>query len=122
MFTTDLDLRATEPGRWVLLAPLVWDEGTTGITVPAGFVTDLASVPRPFRNILNINGRSRRAAVLHDFVYTEQTLTRADCDALFRRALIAEGVSIAGRWIYWSGVRVGGWVTWGNKAPSTETA
>ncbi len=115
MFTTNLDLRADAPGRWVLLSPLVWVDGATTIEVPDGFVTDLASVPRPFRNVLDINGRSRRAAVLHDFLYTEQKLTRAECDAIFRKALIAEGVSIAGRWIYWSGVRLGGWVAWGNK-------
>lgn len=116
MFKTALDLRADAPGRWVLLSPLVWEDDAK-VEVPTGFVTDLASVPRPFRNILDINGRSRRAAVLHDFLYTEQKRSRAECDSIFRKALIAEGVSAAARWLYWSGVRVGGWVAWGNKSP-----
>jgi hypothetical protein len=117
MFKNPLDLRATAPDRWVLLSPLTWDDGMP-LTVPTGFVTDLASVPRMLRGMLDVAGRSRRAAVLHDWLYTTQTLSRAHCDAIFRNALTAEGVSIAGRWIYWAGVRVGGWLAWGSKATS----
>lgn len=114
MFTTPLDLRADAPDRWVLLRALIWDDDLDRIEVHAGFVTDLASVPQLLRGLLDVNGRSRRAAVLHDFLYTEQKLPRAECDAIFRKALLAEGEGIS-RWVYWAGVRVGGWVAWANK-------
>lgn len=114
MFKTPLLLQALDaPGEWVLTRPLLW-EGKRKIEVPAGFVTDLASIPAPLRGILNVNGKSRRAAVLHDWLYCSQLGTRAEADATFREALVAEGVSIA-CWIYWAGVRVGGWVQYGRR-------
>src|SRR5690606_27796302 len=74
--------------------------------------TDLASIPRIFRWLLNQNGNSRRPAVLHDYLYRMQPISRAEADAIFRRALEAEGVILPGRWLYWSGVRMGGWIAW----------
>lgn len=116
MFCTELEVREYDPGRWVLVKPLRWDDGERAITVPAGFVTDLASIPRCFRGVLNQNGASRKAAVLHDYCYaawlyderTGRGMTRAEADALFRRALAACGVGTLARRIYWSGVRLGG--------------
>lgn len=111
MFTTSLDLRATEPGEWELLAPLKW-AGVASITVPAGFITDLASLPRLVRPVLDRNGLSRRAAVLHDWLYCLKTGGRADADKLFLEALKTEGVGWAARWSMYTGVRAGGWVYW----------
>ena len=107
MFLTPLDLRADKPGHWVLLRELIWDDGVR-IVVPAGFVTDLASIPRAFRWLLQQNGASRKAAVLHDFLYRTHRMTRKDSDAMFKKALAAEGVNPVGGWLYWAGVRVGG--------------
>lgn len=121
MFTTPLDLRAQLPGRWVLLRDLIWHDEQR-ITVPAGFVTDLASIPRPFRGVLNQNGNSRRPAVLHDWLYSTQTLSRAAADGIFRTALIAEGMGRIGATVYWAGVRAGGWVAWGGKSRAAQSA
>jgi hypothetical protein len=120
MFRTRLDLLALdEPGMWAVDSPLVWFDPTFGlITVDAGEMTDLASVPMIFRNVLDVNGRSRRPAVLHDHVYrightdAGVKLSRAQCDDLLYRALIAEGASAIVARTYWSGVRMGGWVPW----------
>lgn len=118
MFTTPLRLEADKrPDHWVLLADLIWHSDTERIVVPAGFVTDLASIPRPLRGILNQNGNSRRPAVLHDYLYQTQSLPRAAADEIFRRALAAEDIGAVGRFVYWSGVRIGGWLAWRNKAP-----
>ena len=35
-------------------------------TVPAGFVTDLATVPFPFNKLIHPDGKLAKAAVLHD--------------------------------------------------------
>lgn len=115
MFTTPLRLEATRPGYWVLLADLIWHSDTERIVVPAGFVTDLASIPRPLRGILQQNGVSRRPAVLHDHLYTTQSRPRAEADEIFRRALAAEGMGGPGRFAYWAGVRLGGWLAWRGK-------
>lgn len=121
MFLTDLILRADKrPDNWIVWAPLVWESRYLGrITIPVGALTDLASIPRLLRNIpfLDPNGRSRRPAVLHDYLYRggdrfRLQMTRAKADRLLRYALRAEGCS---RWVaavYWLGVRLGGWAGW----------
>lgn len=115
MFTTPLRLEATRPGHWVLLSDLIWHADSERIVVPAGTSTDLASIPRPFRGILNQNGNSRRPAVLHDHLYVTRSVPRSEADAIFRRALAAEGIGAGGRFIYWASVRMGGWVAWRKK-------
>lgn len=117
MFTTPLRLEATRPGHWLLLVDLEW-QAKERIVVPAGFVTDLASIPRPFRGVLNQNGNSRRPSVLHDYLYSTRSVTRTEADAIFRRALAAEGVGGLGRFTYWAGVRLGGRFAWARKNQS----
>lgn len=106
----------TVDDEWVLCDPLVWllmDEDFTlsneTVTVPAGFVTDLASIPAPLRLFLNVNGKSRRASIAHDWLYSSNEWSRADADEFLRIALITEGVSPAVARVYWLGVRAGGW-------------
>lgn len=115
MFTTPLRLEAAEPGRWVLIEDLIWHSDTERYLVPKGFQTDLASIPRVFRWLLNQNGSSRRPAVLHDYLYTTQPIERSEADSIFRRALRAEDVTLPGQFLYWSGVRLGGWLVWNRR-------
>ncbi|MEQ1861883.1 MAG: DUF1353 domain-containing protein [Chthoniobacteraceae bacterium] len=92
------------------------------ITVPAGFVTDYASVPGPLQSFAGKIGRQNRAAILHDWLYHTRgiprlgaipdTLTRAECDRIFRDVMKADGVSWRLRWRMWLGVRLGGWAAW----------
>jgi len=77
------------------------------ITVPAGFATDLASVPRlPVVHWL-FAGRARRSAIVHDWLY-EQRYPRQWADAVFRAAMQTEQVGFFHRWAMWAGVRIGG--------------
>lgn len=39
------------------------------VDIPEGFITDFASVPRPFWGILPPDGEYTQAAVVHDFLY-----------------------------------------------------
>lgn len=115
-FLTPLDLRAAGPDEWVLLASLRYQPGTGQVIVaPAGFVTDLASIPRPARALISPNGASRRAAVLHDWLYCYRRYTRQQADALFLEALQAEGVGWVTRRAMWAAVRAGGWVYWNRR-------
>jgi hypothetical protein len=107
-FTSELDLRATLDGNWLLLSPLsVLIDGTT-YTVPAGFPTDLASVPRLPGLYTLFGGKARRAAVLHDWLYSQREYPREWCDAVFYSAMTTEEGWFT-RGMMWLGVRVGGW-------------
>lgn len=103
----------------------IWnDEGEAAVicTIPKGFYTDLASVPRvPFAYML-FGGIGQKAAVLHDGLYsrwheiktlaipdnTAVELTREDCDEIFREALKACGVGIVKRNLMYRAVRLFG--------------
>jgi len=92
--------------------------------IPAGFRTDLATVPRIFWAILPPNGVYERAAVLHDFgcvslLQGTCQLSSSDVDGLFRRVIREEQEldkfrtwphelrDFLTRWAMWTGVRWG---------------
>jgi len=111
VFVTDLILQAEGPDFWIVQAPLQWREDNGElIVVPVGFRTDLASIPRLFRNLpfLDPNGISRRPAVLHDYLYSKQ-VTRISADYKLFKALRVEGASYATAWTFWAAVRCFGW-------------
>lgn len=101
MFLTPLVLVAVEglPDQWQFEAPLMWADQVFGVlTVPAGFPTDLASIPRCLRNIpdLDPDGLSRRPAAMHDWLYGSKE-GRAHgkdfADNFIRAALLSEGAA-----------------------------
>lgn len=121
MFLTKLIISAFKPNEWVLESVLSWfSPGYGRRDVPAGFITDLASIPRIFRGVLDINGKSRRAAVLHDWLYCSHKLPRNEADNIFYLALVSEGMSKALARVYWSGVRTGGWLYYGKRSGLTR--
>lgn len=94
----------------ILLEPLTW----RGITVPAGFMTDGASVPRILWWFLPPWGdRATRAAIIHDFACDMLKAgtpvpggeTRAGCDGLFLAALLDLEVAPWRARLCWAGVR-----------------
>lgn len=97
------------------LAPVVWT-GTGGdtVTVPAGYVSDLGTVPRVVRAILPHDGPAARAFLVHDVLVSAiRAGERApfgfdavDTDNVLRVILAELGVGPV-RWIYWEGVRCG---------------
>lgn len=104
-FLTPLALAYTGRGRYVTTAPLRYEGGWDVLTVPTGFGTDLASVPRVFWSWLPPHGEYERAAVVHDWAIDELVITPADADGLFRRIMREEGVSTVRRWLMWTAVR-----------------
>lgn len=110
------------PGEWVLLKDLVYvSRSGVSYRVPRGFITDLASIPKPVRGLLDVNDKHRRAAVLHDYLYCVQGLPRAEVDALFLEAMEAVNVQPWKRKLMWAGVRVGGWMYWNKRARENDT-
>lgn len=106
MFTRDVTV--TEWGDyWKLYFPLPYRGNVDSWVVPAGFITDFASIPAPFTPLLPRTGKHNRAAVLHDYLYRIATgiiescknhpaghdcglpvwLPRKDADRIFLRAM-----------------------------------
>lgn len=98
-FSTALIAKAVE-GGWELQQELVYTSDLLGstITVPVGYTTDLASVPRVLRWAVPVaNAKNRRAAVVHDYLCTHGidlgiVKSQKRSDQLFREALGVEGV------------------------------
>lgn len=57
------------------------------IVVHAGFVTDLASIPRAFWSVLPPHGKYAKAAVLHDWLYTNGIGSKRYADDVFNEAM-----------------------------------
>lgn len=95
-----------------LLEPLIRGD----LTVPAGFESDGASVPRFFWRWVFPPGDTHaiRAAILHDYVYRThpEGWTREDADKLFLWTLIEDGVPAHHAVRAYLGVRLFGWIAW----------
>jgi hypothetical protein len=94
-----------------LHAPLLYESDLLGyvVTVPEGFETDLASVPRIPLAWWLTGGHGNRAAVVHDYLLGRPGLTRRTCDQVFREALVASGAPAWRTWLMYAGVRIGAW-------------
>jgi hypothetical protein len=129
-FTTPLVVTPLDNGRdWKLVDPFEYHVGSLGsdevIRVPAGFVTDFASVPRFFWRLIPPWGRYGKAAVVHDYCYAERLYSRRRCDRIFLEAM---GVLSVPRWRripMYLAVRAFGWRGWrrlGHRAANHEAS
>lgn len=91
-------------------------ETETVIEVPAGFVTDYASIPRAFWQFLPVHGRYGRAAIVHDYLYWTQACTRRQADNIMLIAMTESGVSPNTRSAIYKAVRAGGGKAWEHNA------
>lgn len=117
-------LDKTRQGRVTarLVKGFAYERGELGsgevINVPAGYVTDFASVPWGLWNIEPPLGDAAKAAVVHDYLYDTKGLsgryTRAEADGIFREALAVLGVPLWKRTVLWAAVRAGGAGGWGS--------
>jgi hypothetical protein len=111
MFRTPLEVRHTAGDDWRLTAPLVFEGNDEFFVIRAGFSTDFASIPRPFRWMFDSAGHNAEAGVLHDAAWRESKRTEGaridpwDADGLFRRALRMNGATAAARGTMWVAVR-----------------
>lgn len=107
---------------WYLRSPLNWlsSDGVT-ITVPEGFVTDFATIPRYLWMILPKWEKYGPAAVVHDYLYWEQkyngeVITRKKADNYMLEAMRDCGVSCCKRKVIHKVLRLLGGFAWcGNR-------
>lgn len=57
------------------------------INVPVDYVTDLTSVPRALWSIFPPNGRYAKAAIVHDYLYSNALGSKAWADKVFLEAM-----------------------------------
>lgn len=109
--------RFVEP-MWFLTAPIGWrpnpgQEKLSGpLDIPAGFVTDLASIPRVFWSVLPRDGEYAYAAIIHDYLYWTQVRDRSTSDEILRSTMVDFGVSPLSVTAIYEAVRLGGAGPW----------
>lgn len=103
--------------NWILIAPLVYRVGTSedSVVVPAGFVTDFASIPQAFQSLFSQLGPHLLPAVVHDYLYWEQSCTREQADRIFLLAMEEMRVPTTDRTLIYGAVRTpAGQLAWDN--------
>lgn len=86
------------------------------VSVPAGFVTDLASIPSVLWSVLPPAARYSYAAIIHDYLYWFQPCSRAEADTVLEAAMEDLKVSAAKIAIIYNAVRLEGGSAWDNNA------
>ena len=91
------------------------------ILIRKNFKTDLATIPRIGRGLLDRNGRSRMPAILHDWLYfTGDYGNRRDCDRMFRDYLRESGIKEWRVQLYYYSVRLFGHIAWNKRRQNDE--
>ncbi len=124
-FTKPLKVENVDDRRWKLLEEFDYYIGSVVsgeyVGVPAGTVTDFASIPRPLWNILPPWGKYGKAAVIHDYMYSQHQITsneqqvdieRKHADDIFLEAMKVLGVGTITRYAMYYAVRVFGHRPW----------
>ena len=116
VFKNNLNVSPFADGKyWYLLEDFIWEpnEGAP-ITVPKGFVTDFASIPRPLWAILPTWAKYGPASVVHDFLYWEQSdgINRLRADEIMLEAMQDLNVSPLACRVIYIGLRLAGKYTW----------
>ena len=90
------------------------------VKIPAGFLSDGASIPRVFWGIFSPFGEYLKAALVHDFLYSKDSTDLFPCDRLtadliFKEAMFNIGIGWLQRGIIYRAVRMGGWASYKKK-------
>ena len=90
-FTEPLTVTDLGKGRWRLEKGFRYYigclESTDYIDVPAGYITDFYSVPKPFQWLLPKAQHGNQSAVLHDFLCTEGKRRWKESADIFNEAM-----------------------------------
>lgn len=118
-FTTPLIVEYLDGRNWRLLQEFDFASEVLEriVRVPAGFVTDFASIPRMLWSLLPPTGKYGKATVVHDVLYrypecVTPRVTRIQADRTLFEGMVALRVGWLTRWAIYAGVRAGGFVAW----------
>lgn len=115
-FKSELYIKCISDKVWMLTEPLIFESDILGtITVPAGFYTDFASVPRVPIFYLLYGDMAHRESVLHDYGYRKDSSpcgTFMQWNRVFLEAMYDRGKPFYVRYVMYLGVVLGGLVFW----------
>lgn len=123
----ELIIKPITGNKWQLVEPFSFDFNIYKSGVPAGFITDFASVPKILWSLIPSTGRYTKAAVIHDYLYSVKgkcgvivdgiclslkyiTLSRRQCDLILREEMKKAKVGFIKRHLIYWGVRLFGWL------------
>ena len=109
MEITRLNTYPIDDKYWEVLEEYSYETSRGLVVVSKGFMTDYASVPKIFRNIINTYGKRGRAAVVHDWLYSSRCkidITRAEADNFFLEIMIEWNVKKYKRFLMYILVRI----------------
>ncbi|EAS8529845.1 DUF1353 domain-containing protein [Salmonella enterica] len=110
-FTAPAILEMLGHYNWRVYEPFEFylsDDNSDVISVPAGFITDLATVPRIFWILLPPDGKYAKAAIIHDYLYDNALRTKYEADRIFLDGMKVLGVPRWKRTIMYLAVRLFG--------------
>lgn len=103
--------------RYYLTQEIGWSpepgqNGFPSVTVPKGFVTDFASIPRVFWSVLPPDGTYTYGAVIHDYLYWTQDISKAKADLILKFIMEEFKVDPLSTAAIFNGVDLGGGGAW----------
>ena len=105
---------------YFLIGPIGWKpnpgQSFARVDPPPGFITDFASVPRPFWSLLPPDGEYAYAAIIHDYLYWTQTRPRDEADTILKFAMEDLKVNPLTVETIYRAVRLGGGSAWDGNA------
>lgn len=113
-FITPLIVQELGDNTWEITSTLKYRSNILSevISIPVGFVTDFASVPRIPIAYLLAGGTAHEAAVVHDYLYQTQVTTRLIADRVLLEAMDATGIPLWRQLGMYYAVRAFGWIAW----------
>lgn len=98
--------------NWILCAPYRYNDGAGEKEIPKGFVTDFASIPRLFWNLISPTQLGDVGPIKHDWTYRNGIGTREAADKQFLRDMEADNIGWWRRKSAYRLVRIWGWRSW----------
>lgn len=113
-FTSKAEIEILDDNQYKLISPFEYHVGDYPsqdiIKVPAGFITDLTSIPRILWFILHPCGQWAKSSIIHDYLYSKSntTKTRLEADKIFLEGLKVLKVPLVQRYVLYYAVRLFG--------------
>lgn len=130
-FLQPLRAEQVDDDEWKMISDLPYVDSYNILhTAFAGFITDFASTPWPFRLLFKKSGWYNRAAVIHDKMYRHGRQRRYTCDWVMLDAMLSlivedlacrKTTTLIAFWrfvestLFFVGLRIGGWINFRRK-------
>lgn len=95
-------------GKWEVVQEISTTYLNFPVTVPVGFKSDLASIPRVFWSIYPPFGKYNGAVIIHDYLYTTKILPRNLSDDILFEQMKSDGVDTFTCVLFYITVRIFG--------------